>query len=134
MNKKSKEEKRSKAYSLRDFLNDCKNHRDRIYISEDAQLDAIKSPANLYGKTEILDFIVQHKEDDFKYVNTKPFKKGKMQLIDGYNIYLKGWVLYVAFFKTVQPGWYIKSFHPDDNFEVASIMDLINNKKVIGKR
>ena len=41
-----------------------------------ARQSAKTSPLQLNGKKEILNFISQHKEQDFNYVNTKEYRKG----------------------------------------------------------
>lgn len=136
MNKKSKEETRSKAYNLKDFLNDCKRNKTKVLIDRKAIETAAYSPLGLNGKEEILDFISQQKEELFEYVNTKPFRKGfkgKNPLVDSYKLSFEYWTLYMAFLKTEKKWyWYIKSFHSDNDSGAASIGDIIV-QKMLGK-
>lgn len=150
---KNKEESRSKAYNLKDFLLACDRNRESILIDEKAIEDAINTPLKLYGKKDILDFISQYSEKDFVYINTLPFRKGlngSNPLVDSYELYLKHWDLYIAFMLTEKKKWYIKSFHSDNKVGTVSIGDIakimlgknyeknrlssLRNKKQLGKK
>lgn len=93
---------------------------------------AKNSPLRLNGKKEILDFIAQHKEQDFYYVNTSKFRngvKGETPLVGSYKINLNFWALYIAFcFINTTNGWFIKSFHPDKSGETISLGEMILSK------
>lgn len=134
MNKENKEEARSKAYNLKDFLLACDRSRESVLIDEEAIKDAINIPLKLNGKREILDFISQQDEKDFIYINTLPFRKGlngNNPLVDSYELYLKHWNLYIAFLRTEKKQWYIKSFHSDNKFGTVSIGNIA--KIMLGK-
>lgn len=128
------EESRQKAYSLKDFLNDCDEHPEKIIIDVNAKVSAETSPLHLHGKNEILDFILQHVESDFKYVNTKTFRKGvygEKPPVDSYKINLTYWDLYIAFCITkTKNGWFIKSFHPDRSGETMTLGDMLLAKNL----
>lgn len=131
-------ETRKKAYSLKDFLNDCKKYPEKIMIDNGAKQSAKNSPLRLNGKLEILNFISQYKEQDFCYVNTREFENGyhgEHPPIDSYKINQKTWDLYIAFciLKT-QSGWYIKSFHSDNTGETMSLGEMIFAKLLENKK
>ncbi|WP_443097815.1 hypothetical protein [Treponema succinifaciens] len=128
------EETRKKAYSLKDFLEDCKNHQEKVILDGNAKVSAETSPLHLHGKKEILDFISQHTESDFKYVNTKIFRKGvqgEKPPVDSYKINLAYWDLYIAFciIKTTN-GWFIKSFHSDKSGETMTLGEMLLARQV----
>lgn len=136
--KKKGVETRGSAYSLKDFLIDCKNHPEKIMIDNGAKQSAKKTPLRLNGKAEILNFISQHKEHDFCYVNTKQFENGyhgEHPPVDSYKINQRTWDLYIAFciLKT-QKGWYIKSFHSDDSGETMPVGEIIFAKLLENKK
>ncbi len=126
------------AYSLNDFLNDCKYHQEKIMIDIGAKESAKNSPLRLNGKKEILDFLAQHEEQDFYYVNTSKFRngvKGEYPLVDSYKINLNFWDLYIAFcFIKTSDGWFIKSFHPDNSGETISLGEMILSKLLEEKK
>jgi hypothetical protein len=133
-------EAREKAYSLEDFLHDCKKHREKIEIDSGAKDDAVNllhlNPNEKIEK-QILVFLSQHKAEEFKYKNTKPFRKGingDRPLVDAYILSMYGYDLYVAFciLKTTN-GWFIKSLHSDNshsgNGDTMSIGAMLNIKE-----
>ena len=114
-------------YILEDFFSACKAENGRVQVAPKALEDA-SSLLRLSTKEEVLTYISQHKADDFKFVNTEPFRKGvngEHPLVDGYNIRLQWYDLYIAFcFLKTRNGWYIKSFH-SSNKETLSIGELM---------
>lgn len=128
---------RTKAYRLKDFLDDCKN-QEKIMIDKRAEESAQQSPLHLYGKKAILDFLTQEKEEDFEYVNTKEFKNGvdgENPLVDSYKINFPNWDLYIAFcLIKVGKVWFIKSFHPDKSGETLPLAEILRLKRVENKR
>ena len=123
------EETRVKAYSLNDFLLDCKNCPEKVIVDGGAIQSAESSPLNLHGERGIIDFLSQLKESEFNYVNTKTYRKGRngeKPPVDSYKIKQIGWDLYVAFcFMKTNSGWFVKSFHPDNSGETMSIGNII---------
>ena len=123
------EETRVKAYSLNDFLQDCKNCPEKVIVDGAAIQSAENSPLNLHGEREIIGFLSQLEESEFNYVNTKTYRKGRngeKPPVDSYTIKQTGWDLYVAFcFMKTNSGWFVKSFHPDNSGETMSIGNII---------
>lgn len=137
-NNEEEVETNQKAYCLKKFLEDCRKHPDKIMIDGAARQSAKNSPLQLNGKEEILNFISQHKEQDFNYVNTKEYRKGlngNKPPVDSYKISLNYWDLYIAFciIKTTN-GWFIKSFHPDRSGETMSLGEMMFAKLLEDKK
>lgn len=132
---------KNKAYSLENFLYDCKKHKGKIEIDSDAIDDAVNL-LHLNGETrqklkeQITDFIAQYKPAEFDYVNTKPFRKGfngENPLVDAYTLHLKFYDIYIAFcIVKTNNGWFIKSFHSDNshngNGDTISIGEIFKSK------
>ncbi len=137
-------ETRKRAYSLKDFLDTCKNHKNLVEIDSDAQDEAI-NVLHINGdtkeriKVQILDQIALHGVEEFEYKNTKPFRKGingDHPLVDAYTFNHKFIDVYISFCIThTKEGWFIKSIHSDGGHsgfgDSMSIGDMI---KLIGKR
>lgn len=126
----------NKAYSLRDFLFDCKSNKNKVFISKQAKQDARSLPifSNIpQAKLQvgILDFLAEHEESDFTYINTKPYRNHKDKpLLDAYNLSLRWYELYISFYvEKIAGGWVIKSFHSDNSHsgsgDTISIADLL---------
>lgn len=114
-------------YELKDFLDSCRMQKNKVQVSPKA-LDDANNLLHLANKNEVLAYIAQHKEEDFLFVNTEPFRKGvngKHPLVDSYRIELRWYDLYIAFcFLKTSKGWYIKSFH-SSNAETISIGEML---------
>lgn len=119
-----------KAYSLSDFINACKNKREYVLIDNNALKSASESPLRITNNRQIMDFISNHKESEFEYVNTKIYRKGfcnEHPNVDSYLVHLKFWDLYIAFcFVRNISKWYIKSFHSDRIGETLTIGEFLN--------
>lgn len=135
---------RKKAYSLNDFLDACKNHKELVEINPDAQEEAsnvlhISCDTTEETKVQILDQIALHGIDDFEYINTKPFRKGingDHPLVDAYSFTHTFISIYISFcIVRTRNGWYIKSIHSNDSHsgfgDSMSIGEMI---KLIGKK
>ena len=137
-------ETRKKAYSLEKFLDDCRHHKDLIEIDSDAMDEAvnvmhISCDSEEETKVQILNQIASHGEDEFEYINTKPFRKGingNHPLVDAYS-FMHGFInMYIAFcIVQTKNGWFIKSIHADDSHsgfgDSMSIGEMI---KLLGKK
>ena len=121
------EDKRKGFYVLEEFLNACKANNGSVQVAPKA-LENASNLLRLSTKKEMLAYISQYKTGDFKFVNTEPFRKGvngDHPLVDGYNITLQWYDLYIAFcFLKTRNGWYIKSFH-SSNKETLSISEIM---------
>lgn len=128
------------AYSLEDFLNDCKLNKNLVNIDDDAQDDAIHVLHITAGtkekiKHQILDIISSHDIKDFDYKNTAPFRKGingDHPLVDAY-VFMHGFInIYISFcIVKTNNGWFIKSIHSDgshdghgDSMSIGEMMKL----------
>lgn len=137
-------ETRKKAYTLENFLDDCRNHKSLIEIDSDAIDEAvnvlhINCDSREETKVQILDQIALHGADEFEYINTKPFRKGingNHPFVDAYTFIHKFINVYIAFcIVQTKKGWFIKSIHADGSHsglgDSMSIGDMI---KLIGKK
>lgn len=137
-------ETRQKAYSLNKFLDDCKNHKDLVEIEPDAQDEAsnvmhINCDSTEKTKVQILDQIALHGENEFEYINTKPFRKGingDHPLVDAYRFNHAFINIYISFcIVRTKNGWYVKSIHADgshsgfgDSMSIGEMIKLIGKK------
>lgn len=145
-NKRQGVKTRRPAYSLEQFLNDCKNHRERIQIDSSAINDAvnifhINGDPEQSIKDEILDQIVLYDIEQFEYINTREFEKGingAHPLVDAYTfIYNKFIRMYIAFcIVQTRNGWFIKSLHSDhshqgfgDSMSIGEIIKQLGRKR-----
>lgn len=129
------------AYNFIDFYNDCKNQRGKIKIETGAKNDA-QSLLRLLGgdslENQILDFLTSYKPDEFRFINSKEYRKGSENdktyhpRVDAYILSTKWYDVYIAFYiQTTEDGWCIKSIHSDnshggngDTISIGSYLDL----------
>ena len=129
---------RNSAYSLHDFLDDCKNHKERIFIEKQVrdrlgQLAIFSERSKLKANEQIADFLAKHNEEEFHYVNTKVYRNSKIEpkpLVDAYKLYIaKRFDLYFAFYiAKTKKGWVIKSFHSDSGADTMAIGEMYKLK------
>lgn len=114
-------EKQSPSYNFLDFYNDCKSHHNKVLIETDAMTDAMNL-LHLFEKDQILEFLVQHKPEAYRFVNSRKYEKGTENdrsyhpLLDSYSLDLKYYDLYISFcIQKSEVGWIIKSIHSDNS-------------------
>lgn len=113
------------TYNLQDFLNDCKNHKEKVLILRKPFEDA--QNLNLETHEAIKNFLGNLNVSDFEFVNSIQLRNGNYHpKVDAYHIkYSIVTTAYIAFY-IAQAGdkWVVKSFHRDDS-EQFTLGDLL---------
>ena len=61
------------AYNLGDFIQCCRNNRKRVFVHNDARLNA-REQFGIYTDAELLEFIGNQGLEDLTYINTEPWR------------------------------------------------------------
>ena len=125
-----------KAYEIDEFIECCSKHPEQVVVMGDVLKDA-QSIFHLYTKPELLGFIGNGGMEKLEFVNSKPLEKNIFTVapvIDAYEFYTRSILGYIAFYKSPNGKWVIKSFHQSENrsgIMEEAILKLRNKQKEI---